>query len=166
MFRRRRHSDGPSAPAPAPAPSAVRREHAAQLARIPLFVDLGKRELQQVAETSVERDYAPGDTLVRQGGPGVGLFFIVSGHVQVTQQPEGGGEPRLLATLGPGEVFGEMALLDDLPRSATAVAVDAVHALLIASFDFRAILREDPDIAIRLLAVLSRRLRAVEAQRV
>lgn len=164
MFRRRRHSDGPSASAPTP--SATRREHAAQLARIPLFVDLGKHELQQVAETSVERDYAAGDTLVRQGGPGVGLFFIISGRVQVTQQPEGGGDPRLLATLGPGEVFGEMSLLDDLPRSATAVAVDPVHALLIASFDFRAILREDPDIAIRLLAVLSRRLRAVEAQRV
>lgn len=131
-----------------------------------MFVDLGKRELEQVAETCVERDYAPGDTLVQQGGPGVGLFVIVSGHVQVTQQPEGGGEPRLLATLGPGEVFGEMALLDDLPRSATGIAVDQVHALLITSFDFRALLREDPDMAIRLLAVLSRRLRAVESHQV
>lgn len=162
MFRRRQHSDGPSAPTP----SAVRQEHAAQLARVPLFLDLGKRELQQLAETCVERDYAAGDILVRQGQPGAGLFVIVSGHVQVTQQPEGGGDVRQLATLGPGDVFGEMTLLDDLARSATATASEPVHALLIPVYDFRTALHEDPDIAIRLLAVLSRRLRAVESQRV
>lgn len=162
MFRRRRNAAATSTSAQA----MPKQELIAQLARVPLFVDLGKRELQQLATVCVERDYASGATLVQQGQPGAGLFVIVSGQVTVTQQPEGGGDPRPLATLEPGDVFGEMALLDDLQRSATAVASGPVRALLIPVYDFRAILHEDPDIAIRLLAVLSRRLRVVETQRV
>jgi CRP/FNR family transcriptional regulator, cyclic AMP receptor protein len=162
MFMRHRQSGGPSAPTP----SASKSDYTAQLARVPLFLDLSKRELQQLAATAVEREYAPGEMLIQQGQPGAGLFVIVSGQLTVTQQPDGGGDPRLLRTLGPGDVMGEMALLDDLPRSATAAASEPVRALLIPIYGFRTTLREDPDIAIRMLAVLSRRLRSVEAQRV
>jgi CRP/FNR family transcriptional regulator len=130
------------------------------LERVPLFTDLGRRELMRLAATCVERDYSAGTYLVRQGQPGVGLFVIVSGHAKVSQ--EQAGSSRDLGQLGPGDVFGEMALLDDLPRSASVVATDQVRALLLPVYDFRAALREDGDMCIRLLAVLSRRLRRAE----
>lgn len=134
--------------------------YAKVLGRVPLFTDLGARELHRLALTCVERDYPAGSVLVRQGQPGAGLFIIVSGHARVSREDASG--PHEAATLGPDDVFGEMSLLDDLPRSATVTAVDAVRALLLPVFDFRSALREDGDMCIRLLAVLSRRLRRAE----
>jgi CRP-like cAMP-binding protein len=135
-------------------------EYAKILGRVPLFTDLGRRELMRLAATCVEREYSPGTYLVRQGQPGVGLFIIVSGHTKVGLEQVGG--MRELAQLGPGDVFGEISLLDDLPRSASVVATDQVRALLLPVYDFRAALREDGDMVIRLLAVMSRRLRRAE----
>jgi CRP/FNR family transcriptional regulator, cyclic AMP receptor protein len=140
------------------------QEYERLLAQVPLFIDLGKRELHRLAVGCRQRDYAVSEVLVRQGEPGAGLFIIVSGRVQVTQHHTGGSQA--LATLGPGEVFGEMTLLDDLPRSATVTALEPTRVLLLPVFDFRAALREEPDITIRLLAVLSRRLRRAEARQV
>lgn len=130
------------------------------LGRVPLFTDLGRRELHRLAATSVERDYPAGTTILHQGQPGAGLFIIVSGKARVGREEEGG--MRHLAELGSGDVFGEMSLLDDLPRSATVVAVEPVRVLLLPVYDFRSALREDGDMCIRLLAVLSRRLRRAE----
>jgi CRP/FNR family transcriptional regulator, cyclic AMP receptor protein len=112
----------------------------------------------------VLRDYAAGETLVRQGTPGVGLFVLVSGRVRVSARQEDGGDEHELAVMGPGEVLGEMALLDELPRSATATALEPTRALLLPFQDFRAALREDADISIKLLAVVSRRLRRAETR--
>jgi CRP-like cAMP-binding protein len=137
--------------------------HVAVLARVPLFIDLSRRELQRLAITCAQRDYAAGDALVRQSQPGAGLFVVVSGGVRVSQHGEGGDE-RELSRLGPGEVFGEMTLLDDLPRSATVTAAEPTRVLILPVQDFRAALREEPDITVRLLAVLSRRLRHADAQ--
>jgi CRP/FNR family transcriptional regulator, cyclic AMP receptor protein len=131
------------------------------LAQVPLFKDLTNRELQLLGASCRERDYPAGAALLRQGETGVGLFIIVSGSVRVTQHQEGG-EERDLALLGRGDVVGEMSLLDDLPRSATATAVEASRTLVLPVWDFRAAMREAPDIAIKLLAVLSRRLRHAE----
>lgn len=131
------------------------------LGRVPLFTDLGRRELQRLAATCVERDYPAGSTLVRQGQPGVGLFIIVSGRARVGRE-DAAGTMQELSVLGPGDVFGEMSLLDDLPRSATVVAIEPLKALLLPVYDFRAALHEDGDMCIRLLAVLSRRLRRAE----
>lgn len=98
---------------------------------------------------------------MRQGETGVGLFIITAGNVSVTQQsPEG--DVRDLGTFGRGEVIGEMSLLDDLPRTATVTAAEPTRALVIPVWDFRAALREAPEIAIKLLAVMSRRLRQHE----
>jgi CRP/FNR family transcriptional regulator, cyclic AMP receptor protein len=135
--------------------------YAKVLAKVPLFTDLGRRELQRLAATCVERDYSAGSVLVRQGQPGVGLFIVVSGHARVGQE-DAHGDIRELALLGPGDVFGELSLLDDLPRSASVIATEPVRALLLPVYDFRAALREDGDMCIRLLAVLSRRLRRAE----
>ena len=132
-----------------------------ELARIPLFTDLDKRELQRIGATAREQHYAPGAVLVTQGDPGAGFFAITDGKVSITQrQPDG--TAREVGTLKAGDTLGEMSLLDDLPRSSTATAVEPTTALVLASWEFRAALREEPDIALKLLAVLSRRLRQAE----
>src|SRR5690242_10804700 len=80
-----------------PSSDAAVETRARELAKIPLFLDLSKRELHRVAATAVERNYAPGDVLMRQDQPGAGLFVIVRGSVRVTQH-EGGSEEYALAT--------------------------------------------------------------------
>ncbi len=135
--------------------------HEDVLAQVPLFANLKKHDLQILGSSCRERDYPAGAALLRQGETGVGLFVIVSGRVRVSQHQEGGDEHEL-ATLGRGEVLGEMSLLDDLPRSATATAVEPTQALVLPVWDFRAVLRDSPDIGIALLSVISRRLRNAE----
>ncbi len=145
-------------------PQAKAAAFAAKLARVPLFVDLSKRELQRLGAACAEREYPAGAVLVRQGDPGAGLFVIETGRVRVMRHEEG--RARDLAVMGPGEVFGEMALLDEYPRSATVTAIEPTHVILLPVFDFRAALHEDGDISIRLLAVVSRRLRRAEQHHV
>ena len=132
-----------------------------ELARIPLFTDLNKRELQRIGATVREQHYAPGAVLVTQGDPGAGFFILTEGKVSITQrQPDG--TAREASALKAGDTLGEMSLLDDLPRSSTASAVEPTTALVLPSWEFRAVLREEPEIILKLLAVLSRRLRQVE----
>lgn len=131
------------------------------LTQIPLFSDLSKRELSTLAVNCRERDYPAGAVLLRQGESGVGLFIIVSGKVHVTQETPSG-DTRDLNTFDSGAVLGELSLLDDMPRTATVTAVEPTKAIVIPVWDFRAALRESPDIAIKLLAVVTRRLRARE----
>ena len=131
------------------------------LRQVPLFKDLAPRELQLLAGTCREREFAANTTLLRQGETGVGLYIITSGAVNITQHQDGG-EEHEIARVGPGDVLGEMSLLDDLPRSATATATEPTRALVLPVWDFRAALREAPEIGIKLLAILSQRLRRVE----
>lgn len=135
------------------------------LAQVPLFRGLSRRDLQVLAANSRERDYAAGAALMRQGETGVGLFIITSGTVHATQTTPDGGT-RDLGDFGRGAALGELSLLDDMPRTATLVATEPTHAIVIPVWDFRAALRESPDISINLLTVLSQRLRKSEAQAV
>jgi CRP/FNR family transcriptional regulator len=135
--------------------------HEDVLSQVPLFHDLSKHELQVLSANCRENDYPTGATMLRQGETGIGLFIITSGKVQVTQQAPDG-SVRDLGTFDRGRVLGEMSLLDDLPRTATAVALEPAQALVIPVWDFRAVLREHPDIAIKLLAIMSQRLRHKE----
>lgn len=132
-----------------------------ELARVPLFEDMTPQELQRIAVTTRQQEYAAGVPLVWQGAPGAGFFVITAGKVRVVQQRQDG-DIHELAVLGPGDTFGEMALLDDQPRSGTALTVEPTTALVLPSWDFRAVLRENPDIILKLLAVLSLRLRNAE----
>jgi CRP/FNR family transcriptional regulator len=132
------------------------------LARVDLFNGLDKKELQVLGRSCQERKYSAGSTLIKQGDTGVGLYIITKGTVRITHSGSAGGAEKELGTQGAGSVLGEMALLDDLPRSATVTAVDDVTALLLPVWEFRSTLRSYPDIAIKLLAVLSRRLRKAE----
>ena len=134
------------------------------LARVDLLSSLDKKELQVLSKSCQERKYSAGSTLIKQGDTGVGLYVIISGHVKTTQAKNPDRAEVDLGTYGPGNVLGEMALLDDLPRSATVTAVDDVTALLLPVWEFRATVRDHPEIALKLLAVLSKRLRKIESK--
>ncbi|HEX2348150.1 MAG TPA: cyclic nucleotide-binding domain-containing protein [Ktedonobacterales bacterium] len=132
------------------------------LAQVPLFQGLTRRELQVLAANAREREYPAGATLMRQGETGVGLFIITSGTVHVSQT-NAAGVTTELSDYGRGAALGELSLLDDMPRTATVVAKEPTKAIVIPVWDFRASLREAPDISIKLLTVLSHRLRVSEA---
>ena len=136
--------------------------HEDTLARVDLFRGLDKKDLRLLAASCQERKYPAGSTLMKQGDTGVGLYVIISGKVRVTRASSPDRAEEELDIVGTGSVLGEMALLDDLPRSATVTAVEDVTALLLPVWEFRTTLQSHPDIAVRLLAVLSRRLRKAE----
>lgn len=132
------------------------------LARVDLFANLEKKELQTLAKACVQRKYSAGTTLISQGDSGAGLFVITAGKARITQAKDPDKAEEELGMADAGTVLGEMALLDDLPRSATVTAVEDVTALLLPVWEFRSTLHSHPDIAQKLLAVLSRRLRKAE----
>jgi CRP/FNR family cyclic AMP-dependent transcriptional regulator len=132
------------------------------LARVDLFRGLDKKDLHVLAGSSQERKYSAGSTLIKQGDTGVGLYVLTSGKVRVTRVNNPDRPEEELDIAGAGSVLGEMALLDDLPRSATVTAIEDVTALLLPVWEFRTTLQSHPDIALRLLSVLSRRLRKAE----
>ena len=136
------------------------------LARVDLFSGLRKKELKEVATCCREGKYSPGSVLISQGEQGLGLFIITTGTVRITRKNSPDEAEEVLGTAGAGDVIGEMALLDDMPRSATVTAVDDVTVLVLPFWDFRIILRRilrsDPDVGLDLLAILSRRLRKAE----
>jgi CRP/FNR family transcriptional regulator len=138
--------------------------HEDTLAHVNLFVGLDKKELRHIASSCQERKFPSGSVLMQQGDTGTGLFVITSGHVKVTRTADPEHPEEDLSAMGPGEVLGEMALLDDLPRSATVTAVDDVVALLLPIWEFRTIVHGNPGIAVKLLATLSHRLRKAESQ--
>lgn len=130
------------------------------LKRVRLFEDLDDRSLESIANAAVEQSYAPGQEVVRQGDTGVGAFIIRSGKVEILQ--EHGGQQHKIGELGPGDVFGEMALLDEFPRSATVRAKEPTTVLGIQRWHFRGILESHPQLALNLLPVLTRRIRNAE----
>ena len=136
------------------------------LARVDLFSRLRFKELTQVAKCCREVRYSPGSVLISQGEQGAGLFIITKGTVRITRKNSSDGAEQVLGTAGIADIIGEMALLDDLPRSATVTAVDDVSVLVLPFGDFRVILRHilstEPDAGLELLATLSLRVRKCE----
>ncbi len=133
------------------------------LANVDLFSGLDKKELRLIANSCQEREFSAGSVLMQQGGTGAGLFVITKGKVRITQEIHPDRVEEELGTAGPGDVLGEMALLDDLPRSATVIALEDVTTLILPIWDFRSSLRSNPEIALKLLATLSHRLRKAES---
>lgn len=128
------------------------------LAGAPLFADLPEDEQARLAALLRRRPYARGATIFLRGDPGASLFLIESGRVKITLTSDEGKEV-VLALLGPGDVFGELSLLDGEPRSADAVALEPCQLLLLAREDVLRVLESRPRVALNLLAVLARRLR-------
>jgi CRP/FNR family transcriptional regulator, cyclic AMP receptor protein len=128
------------------------------LATIPLFSDLEPRELRKIAESFKERQFSAGETISTEGKSGAGFFVIESGTAKVTVQ----GKER--GSLGPGEYFGEIALIDEGVRTATLVAETDMTTYGMTFWEFRPIVESDSRIAWKLLQALTRKLRAAEAR--
>lgn len=131
--------------------------------KFPLFADLDDRELAQIAAVAKSRRYAKDDVVFYADESGDVFCLIREGQVKVTMiSPEG--KEIILKLLGPGDFFGEMALLDDEPRSATVVATEPLELITIWRNDFLQILSENFSIARKVLAELSRRLRSASSR--
>lgn len=132
------------------------------LKHVALFQDLDRKSLEAISNAAVEQTYEVGQEIVRQGDTGVGVFIIKKGRVEAVQDRSG--HQHKLAELKTGDVFGEMALLDEFPRSATVRAIEPTTCLGIQRWHFKGILESHPQIALALLPVLTRRLRNAERE--
>jgi CRP/FNR family transcriptional regulator len=139
--------------------SATAPETAALLARVPVFADLGQEELQRIADVAVPRRFDPGHVVFREGDASDTCYVVSSGHARALRSHTDG-RSITLATFGPGDFFGELAMFDDERRSATIEAIDELSACAILGGDMRRLLREHPEIAVKLVTTLGRRLRA------
>jgi CRP/FNR family transcriptional regulator, cyclic AMP receptor protein len=131
------------------------------LRRVPLLSTLGEADLAAFAGLLRERRYPKGSMILAQGDPGEALYLLAAGQVKVVLIHEDGREV-ILSVLGVGAFFGEMALLDQEPRSAHVVAMTDSLLLQLRREDFQARLRSGPEVAIALLRELSRRLRRAD----
>ncbi len=123
----------------------------------PVFERVSGEDLAALARIAELETYAPGQPVFHEGEMGDALYVIVKGKVAIAS----GGEH--LADLGPGEAFGEMAVLDEVPRSATATAGEETEVLRIGSEEFYEILHEQVEIAEGVIRMLTRRLRDADA---
>ncbi|MHB1987694.1 MAG: cyclic nucleotide-binding domain-containing protein [Acidimicrobiales bacterium] len=126
------------------------------LSRVPLFSSVSKKDLRSLEKASHEATYEPGTNLASQDEMGTMFFVVADGEADVTV----GGEKR--RRLGPGDYFGEMALVTRSPRSADVVAVSKLRCLVFTQWTFRPFLKDHPDVAWALLEALVSRLREVE----
>lgn len=129
-----------------------------------LFAGLDDASLGLVAGALRPRRFRRGETVFHAGDPGDALFIVESGQVKITLPPDDGSEPAILTTIGPGGFFGELALLDGAPRSATAVAIDAVSALVLRRDAFDRLVDEQAPLRHALLATLAGEIRRLTAQ--
>jgi CRP/FNR family transcriptional regulator, cyclic AMP receptor protein len=128
---------------------------AALLGACRLFTGVAPDDLAALAGRATEVDFPAGHVIARQDEIGTGFFVVVDGRVRVVRDGE------LLAILGPGEFFGELSVLDRLPRIAQVVADEPTRCLALASWDFESVLLEHPRLALAVLSGLATRLRTV-----
>lgn len=126
------------------------------LARVPIFANCTADEIVAIAAVAQGSSFQPGQIIVTQGTPGQAFYLIISGRVEILR------DGKSLGAFGPGDFFGEMSLLDQAPRSATIRAIDPTDCMMLSSWDFKGLLEKHPSIAIKLLEVLSRRLRVAD----
>lgn len=127
-----------------------------------LFQDLEPLELEAIASIARKRQAPKGSILFYGDDPGNACYIVVEGKVKIVVN-SGDGREHILGILGPSDLFGEMSLIDGQPRSATAIAVEETAVLTIQREEFMRILADHPGIAMKLLIVLSRRLRLTDA---
>jgi len=128
-----------------------------QLGRIAILAPLSKRDRQRFVRDGIVLTFAPGEAVVREGDPATRLYLIVKGSVRVEQAAAGE-----LATLGEGNFFGELALLERHGRSATVTAIDEVECIAVSAWEFRSTLQEHPEIALPMMDELIARLHRTE----
>jgi CRP/FNR family cyclic AMP-dependent transcriptional regulator len=130
----------------------------ALLHRVPVFSALSEEDLGRVAEVAVPRRFDAGAVVFREGDESNTCYMVRSGHARaIREHPDG--RSITLANFGPGDIFGELAMFDNERRSATVETLESTEVIAILGGDMRRLLREHPDIAVKLVAALGRRLR-------
>ncbi|MCW3064246.1 MAG: transcriptional regulator, Crp/Fnr family [Solirubrobacterales bacterium] len=143
--------------------SAGTEETAALLARVPVFATLEADDVRRVVDVAVPRHYEAGQVVFREGDASDTCYVVRDGHARAIHQHVDG-RSITLANFGPGEIFGELAMFDDETRSATVEAIEELDAVAILGRDMRRLMREHPDIAVKLVISLGRRLRETNEQ--
>ncbi len=128
------------------------------IGKVPLFENLKRRQLQNLARIFVERTCDEGEVIVPQGRDGYGFFVIASGAAKAVRQRSDGSE-AVVNTFGPSDFFGELALLDNGPRTASVIATEPTHCLILPRENFLGALRRDGDLAVEILVELAKRFR-------
>ena len=122
------------------------------LATVPLFSGCTKKELKTIATLADEIDLRAGKVLTRQGAPGREFFVLLEGTVEVDR------DGKRITTLRDGDFFGELALISNIPRTATVTATSPIRALVVVGRDFRRLLAEDASIAVKVLGTMAERM--------
>jgi signal transduction histidine kinase len=126
------------------------------LETIPLFRHLNRNELSALRIITLERQFAAGQEIFREGAPGDGVYFVKAGLVEISA---GKGERHVFSRLGPGEIFGEMAVIEHRPRSATAAAAEVTEVFFLPRGELLSFIEHSPGLAFALLQHISHRLR-------
>jgi len=134
----------------------ARDEKLELLHRIPLFAGFDRRQVERLGMLADEVDVPAGKVLMRQGDSGDDLMVLVSGQVGIERNGE------RINTLGPGDVFGEIAVIERGPRTATVTTEAPTQLLVINHRDFHALMEEFPEVAAQLLATLAKRVRTLD----
>lgn len=127
------------------------------IANVPFFGGLDEKKRKAMVSQGKELSYKAGDTIVDEGTMGVGFYLVLDGKAEVRK----GG--RVIATLGSGNFFGEMSLIDELPRTADVVAIAPTKCWALTSWAFAGIVKTHPEIALGMLKEVVRRLRAAQS---
>jgi CRP/FNR family transcriptional regulator, cyclic AMP receptor protein len=135
------------------------QDRAALLARVPVFAELEAEDLARVAQVAVPRAFEPQQVIFREGDDSDTCYIVRSGHARAIRQ-HADGRTITLANCAPGDIFGELAMFDDERRSATVQALDALETVAIPGSAMRGLLGRHPEIAVKLVIALGRRLRA------
>jgi CRP-like cAMP-binding protein len=133
------------------------------LAGVPVFAELGRDDLAHVADVAVPRSFPAGTAVLREGDNSDTCYVVRSGHARALRE-HADGRQITLATFGPADIFGELAMFDDERRSATVEAIDDLDVLAILGRDMRRLMTAHPQIAVKLATSLGRRLRATSEQ--
>ena len=128
------------------------------LNKVPLFAKVKRRDLGRLAKVMSERTFAEGEAITTEGQSGVGFFVIEDGNATVSLKGE------IIRTLGPGDHIGEIALIDEGPRSATVTATTDLSCRGMAAWEFRSFVQEHPEVAWQLLQTLASRFRETQAR--
>jgi CRP/FNR family transcriptional regulator, cyclic AMP receptor protein len=127
------------------------------LTKVPLFADLDGKAAKKIASLFKERSFTSGEVIAEEGKHGIGFFIIESGTATISIHGD------QVATFGPGQYFGEIALIDDGPRTATVTAESDLNCYVLIAWDFRPLVKSDATLAWGLLEGLARMLRAAQS---
>jgi CRP/FNR family transcriptional regulator len=138
--------------------STTREDTVALLRRVPVFSTLGEEDVERVAEVAVPRRFEGGEVVFREGDESDTCYIVRSGQARAVRGHTDG-RTITLANFGSGDIFGELAMFDNERRSATVEAIEKTEVIAILGGDMRRLMRQHPDIAVKLVSALGRRLR-------